>query len=207
MGKKDPRVDAYIDNAAPFARPILKHLRRLVHAGCRDAQETIKWGFPHFEHNGVMCGMAAFKNHCAFGFWKAELIFDGDEIARRDAMGQFGRIAGLSDLPDETTLVSYVRKAASLNEAGVKASSVSRAKKKPLKVPAYFSVALKKNAKARKTFENFSPSNQREYVEWVSEAKRDETRQQRLKMSILWLAQGKPRNWKYMPEYRQVTSD
>jgi uncharacterized protein YdeI (YjbR/CyaY-like superfamily) len=202
MAKKDPRIDAYIAKAAPFARPILKHLRKMVHTGCPDVQETIKWGLPHFEHHGIMCGMAAFQNHCAFGFWKADLIFDGDERARRDAMGHFGRITELSDLPDEKTLIGHVQKAAKLNEARVKAPDRPKAKKKPLKMPDYFAAALKKNVKARKTFQNFSPSKQRDYIEWLSEAKRDETRQQRLKMSILWLAQGKPRNWKYMPEWK-----
>jgi uncharacterized protein YdeI (YjbR/CyaY-like superfamily) len=202
MAKKDPRVDAYIAKAAPFARPILKHLRKTVHAGCPDVQETIKWGLPHFEHHGIMCGMAAFQNHCAFGFWKADLIFDGDERARRDAMGHFGRITGLSDLPDDKTLIGHVQKAAKLNETGVKAPARAKAKKKPVTVPGYFGAALKKNAKANQTFLNLSPSNRRDYIEWLSEAKRDETRQQRLKMSILWLAEGKPRNWKYMPEWK-----
>jgi uncharacterized protein YdeI (YjbR/CyaY-like superfamily) len=118
-------------------------------------------------------------------------------------MGQFGRITSLADLPDEKTLISYVRKAAELNEAGVKSPTRLKPKtKEPVKVPDYFSSALKKNAKARKTFENFSPSNQRDYVEWVTDAKREETRQQRLTTSIAWLAEGKPRNWKYLPERR-----
>ena len=203
MAKKDPRVDAYIDKSAPFARPILKYLRKIVHGGCPEVEETIKWQFPHFDYKGMMCGMAAFKNHCAFGFWKAELIFGGDKKTERDAMGHFGRITKISDLPDEKTLVGYVRRAAELNEAGVKSPSRSKPKKKgPLQVPDYFRAVLEKNAKVRKTFENFTPSNQREYVEWVSEAKRDGTRQQRLKMSIQWLAEGKPRNWKYMPKWR-----
>ncbi len=197
VAKKDGRVDAYVAKAAPFARPILKHLRKIVHAGCPEAQETIKWGFPHFEHHGVLCGMAAFKNHCAFGFWKAELILDGDEPARRDAMGQFGRITNLSALPNEQMLIGYVRKAAKLNDAGIKNPGRSKGRK-PLEMPDYFAAALQKNPKAKKTFENFNPTNRREYIEWVTEAKRDETRERRLEMSMLWLSQGKPRNWKYM---------
>jgi uncharacterized protein YdeI (YjbR/CyaY-like superfamily) len=147
--------------------------------------------------------MAAFKNHCVLGFWKAELIFSGDEKKKREAMGHFGRITSLADLPDDKTLIAYVRKAAKLNEAGAKSPARSKPRKKsPLKIPEYFSSALKKNAKARTTFENLSPSHQREYVEWLIDAKREETRARRLKMSILCLSQGKPQNWKYMPEWR-----
>jgi uncharacterized protein YdeI (YjbR/CyaY-like superfamily) len=194
--KKDPRVDAYIDKAAPFARPILKRLRKIVHAGCTDVHETIKWGMPHFDHKGLLCGMAVFKNHCAFWFWKRELIL-GKKSER--GMAQFGRLKSTDDLPDEKRLIGYVRKAAALNEAGIKPRSRSKPKKKPPPtIPDYFKAALAKNAKARKTFEEFSPSQQKEYVQWVGEAKRDETRRQHLQMSILWLAEGKPRNWKYL---------
>jgi uncharacterized protein YdeI (YjbR/CyaY-like superfamily) len=200
MGRKDRRIDAYIDKSAKFAKPILKYLRKAVHAGCPKVEETIKWQHPHFDYKGVMCGMAAFKEHCAFGFWKAELIFGADNGAEREAMGHFGRITSISDLPSEKTLIAYVRKAAALNEAGIKAPTRAKPRAKPpLKVPDYFRAALKKNAKANKTFENFSASNQREYVEWITEAKWAETRAQRLKTAIEWLAQGKPRNWKYMP--------
>ena len=149
-----------------------------------------------------MCGMAAFKQHCAFGFWKAELIFGRENVAAREAMGHFGRITKISDLPDEKTLIGYVRKATTLNEAGVKSSACSKPKRKPQppKIPDYFSAALAKNRKARKVFENFSPSNQREYVEWVAGAKRDETRERRLKTSIEWMTEEKVRNWKYLPK-------
>jgi uncharacterized protein YdeI (YjbR/CyaY-like superfamily) len=204
MAKKDPRVDDYIEKSAEFARPILKHLRRVVHLGCPQVQETIKWSFPHFDYKAIMCGMAAFKHHCAFGFWKAELVFPGDKRAKKEAMGHFGRITSLADLPPEKTLIGYVRKAADLNDAGVKSPARAKPNKKPpTEIPAYFTAALNKNPKARKTFENFSPSNQREYLEWVSEAKRDQTREQRLKTSISWLAEGKPRNWKYIPDRRR----
>jgi uncharacterized protein YdeI (YjbR/CyaY-like superfamily) len=199
MGKKDTRVDAYIDRAAPFAKPILKHLRKIVHAGCPNVEETIKWGFPHFDHKGIMCGVASFKNHCAFGFWKGAMIFGGDKSKERDAMGHFGRITAIKDLPDEETLIEYVRQAAELNATGVKAPPRLEPKKEPIQVPSFLTGALKKNAKARKTFQNFSPTNQREYVEWLTEAKRDQTRAQRLKTAIDWMAQGKVRNWKYLP--------
>lgn len=198
MARKDPRIDAYIAKAAPFARPILKQIRKIVHTGAPDVVETIKWSIPHFEHKGVMCGMAAFKAHCTFGFWKSELIF-GATRPSDDAAGQFGRITKLSDLPPDDVLVGYVRKAAELNEAGLKSPDRAKPKGKraPLEVPDYFSAALQKNAAAGKTFESLSPSGQRDYVEWLTEAKREITRNQRLATSIEWLAEGKPRIWKY----------
>ena len=200
MGTKDARVDAYIAKSAVFARPILKHLRKIVHTGCPDVEETIKWQFPHFDHKGVMCGMAAFKEHCAFGFWKEALVLNRDKAVEKTAMGSFGCVTSLADLPSEKTLIGYVKKAAALNDAGIKAPGRTQPKKKePLAVPNYFNAALKKNAKARKTFENFAPSKRREYLEWVTEAKREETRNERLATSIKWLAEGKSRHWKYQP--------
>ena len=198
MARKDPRIDAYIAKSADFAKPILKHLRKVVRAGCPEVEETMKWSMPHFDYKGVMCGMAAFKQHCAFGFWKESLVFGGDKKEAKTAMGSFGCIKSLADLPNEKRLIGYVKKAAALNEAGIKAPGRTQPKKKePFTVPDYFAAALKKNAKARKTFENFAPSKQREYIEWVTEAKREETRSERLATSIKWLAEGKPRHWKY----------
>lgn len=196
-GKKSPKVDAYIAKAAPFAQPILKHLRKIVHAGCPGAQETIKWSMPFFDYKGSVAHMAAFKEHCAFGFWKGSLFLKIEE--RGDAMGHFGRITQLSDLPDDKTLLGYVREATELNERGVKKDAAPRPKKesRPLAVPKDLVAALKKSAKASKTFENFSPSHRREYIEWITEAKREETRQRRLTTAIEWLAEGKPRMWKY----------
>ena len=199
MPKKDPRVDAYIDKAAPFARPILKQVRKLVHAGCPDAQETIKWGVPHFEYTGLLCAMAAFKNHCGLWFWNRTLVL-GEDSER--GMAQFGRLASVEDLPSEKRLIGYVRKAAALNRAGVKSPIRKSAKKSAPKVPEYFKAALGKNAKARNTFENLSPSGKKDYIEWLTEAKRDETRQRRLETSMAWLAAGKPRNCKYMPQWK-----
>ena len=200
MATKDPRIDAYIARSADFAKPILKHLRKVVHAGCPDVVETIKWSMPHFDYKGVMCGMAAFKEHCAFGFWKADLILDRDKQAEKSGMGSFGCIKSLADLPSEKTLIDYVKKAAALNAAGIKAPGRTQPKKRqPLPMPDDFTAALKKNAKARNAFENFSPSHRREYIEWITEAKREETRKERLGKSIRWLAKGKARNWKYMP--------
>lgn len=200
MATKDPRIDAYIAKSAVFAKPILKYLRKVVHVGCPNVEETMKWSMPHFDYKGVMCGMAAFKQHCVFGFWKESLIFDATKAAEKTAMGSFGCIRSLADLPSEKTLIHYVKKAAALNEAGIKAPGRTKPKKRePIEVPDYFAAALKKNARARKTFEDFSPSHRREYLEWITEAKREETRNQRLATSIEWLAEGKARHWKYVP--------
>lgn len=203
MGKKDPRVDDYIAGAAGFARPILSHLRKIVHAGCPDVEETIKWSAPHFDYKGMMCGMAAFKSHCTFGFWKESLVFGGKSPTGRpveEAMGQFGRITAITDLPGERTMIGYVRKAAALNEKGIKVPSRSRPRKaaRELPVPDDFLKALRKNPAARKAFEGFSPSHRNEYVEWVTEARADETRQRRLETALAWMAEGKVRNWKYV---------
>src|ERR1043166_561711 len=172
MGTNDPRIDAYIARSADFAKPILNHIRRLVHAGCPDVEETLKWNFPHFMHQGILCGMAAFKTHCAFGFWKWRLIAGknkGSAGAEDEAMGQFGRIASLADLPNDQTIVGYVKEAVRLNEAGVKVPARSRPRKKQaLVIPDYFVSALRKNQPALATFENFSYSHKKEYVEWIT---------------------------------------
>ena len=196
MGKKDPRVDAYVDGAAAFARPILRHLRSIVHGACPEVEETIKWGFPHFQHRGVLCSFAAFKEHCAFGFWKGRLVL-GDR-ASGAAMGQFGRIAAISDLPSRAALAGLVKKAAGLNEQGVSAPRARKGQPRPApRVPPDLAAALGRNRKAAATFEDFSPSNRRDYVEWIAEAKGVETRRRRLATAVAWMAQGKPRNWKY----------
>jgi uncharacterized protein YdeI (YjbR/CyaY-like superfamily) len=195
MGKKDPRVDDYIKKAQPFARPILTHLRKLVHKASPEVEETIKWRMPFFDHRGPICMMAAFKQHAIFGFWKGKLLFGKED---EGAMGHFGRLTSMKDLPGDKQLLGYVKKAAQLNERGVQKKRTSRGKKQTLSVPADLKAALAKNAKAKKTFENFSYSHKKEYVQWITDAKRDETRQKRLKTAIQWLSQGKPQNWRYM---------
>jgi uncharacterized protein YdeI (YjbR/CyaY-like superfamily) len=192
MAKKDPRIDAYIANSRNFAKPILKHLRALVHEGCPDVVETVKWGAPHFEHKGMLGGMAAFNEHCAFGFWNRALKIPG----REGAMGQFGCITAVSDLPGDKVFIGYVREAARLNESGTKIGPI-RKTRKPLPVPSALTAALKKKAGAASKFKAFSPSQQREYSEWIGEAKTDETRAKRIATAVEWIGQGKPRMWKY----------
>ena len=196
MPKKNPAIDKYIAAAAPFARPILKHLRQLVHQACPAIEETIKWSNPAFDYKGMIAGMAAFKEHCAFGFWKESLVFAGEKT-RGEAMGQFGRITSVTDLPNDATIIAYVRKAVALNEAGIKVPRPPKTKTVALPVPTDFAAALAKNAKARRTFENFTPGRRNEYIAWLTEAKREATRRQRLATSIEWLAAGKAHNWKY----------
>jgi|SRR3990172_2362723 len=202
MGKKDKRVDAYIAKSADFAQPVLTHMRRLVHEGCPDVEETVKWGFPHFEYKGILCSMASFKQHCAFGFWKASLMSDRRDLLSRmgkTAMGNFGQLKSLSDLPPDKILLEYIKEAARLNREEIKLPARSMpAEKKPLKVPGYFKSALGKNKKASKTFDTFSYSNKKDYVEWVTEAKTDETRNKRLATAIQWMSEGKIRNWKFV---------
>jgi uncharacterized protein YdeI (YjbR/CyaY-like superfamily) len=197
MGTKDPRIDAYIAKSAPFARPILTHLRTVIHSACPEVEETLKWSMPSFLYKGILCGMAGFKQHVGFGFWKGSLILDAAGNQADEAMGHFGRITSVSQLPSKKILTGYIRQAMALNDQGIKARSKPRAKKKPIPVPADLKAALAKNARARATFEGFSPSNRREYLEWITEARGEDTRKRRLATTIQWLAAGKTRNWKY----------
>ena len=197
MGTKDARIDGYIAAAQPFARPILTFIRKAVHAGCPEIEETLKWRHPAFMYKGILCGTAAFKEHVTFGFWKASAM-NGVGGKAADAAGQFGRITAVRDLPDRKTLVRLVKEAAALHDAGVKAPRMKGAPKRPLKEPDYFTAALKKNRKALAAYEAFSPSHKREYLEWILDAKAEATRQRRLDTAIEWIAQAKPRNWKYM---------
>jgi uncharacterized protein YdeI (YjbR/CyaY-like superfamily) len=199
MGKKDPRVDAYIGQAGDFAQPILKHLRKLVHSGCPAVEETIKWGVPHFMHKGMLASMAAFKEHCAFGFWKGKLLASLKSDGKLwDAWGQYGKLTTLADLPPDKVILAQVKEAAKLNDDGVKAPPQRKAKAKtPLRVPADLKAALKEDAAARATFEGFSYSHKKDYVQWITEAKTEATRQKRLATTLEWLAEGKSRNWKY----------
>ncbi len=191
MPKKNPRVDAYIAKSADFARPILNRIRKLVHTACPDAEETLKWNSPFFEYKGILLATPAFKRHCALIFWKGRLFLNKDQKTK------LRRLMSISELPGDKILTGYIRKAIELNEAGTKIPRPKPKAKKPVVVPDYFLAALKQNKKALATFEDFSPSHKREYVEWMVEAKREETRAKRLKAAIKLMTQGKSRNWKY----------
>lgn len=203
MSKKDKRIDAYIAKSASFAKPVLNHLREVIHKACPEVEETIKWGFPHFVYRDeILCSMASFKNHCAFGFWKASVMKDPDGLLSavgKTSMGHFGQLKSEDDLPSDKTLTSYIKEAMKLNEAGVKARpKTAPPAKKELIIPDYFMKALSKNKKARATFDGFSYTNKKDYVEWVTGAKNDETRDQRMATSVEWMSEGKIRNWKYV---------
>jgi uncharacterized protein YdeI (YjbR/CyaY-like superfamily) len=193
MGKHDPRVDAYIAKSAPFAKPILTHVRALVHEACPEAEETMKWSVPHFEYKGVLCGMAAFKQHCNVIVWKAGLIPGG---AGRSEKGQIRNVTTLSDLPGDSTMKRLISEVAKLNEQGVKLPRRA-APKKAVAVPVELEAALKKNRRAAAAFEKFPPSHKREYADWIAEAKAEATRQRRVATAIEWISEGKSRNWKY----------
>ncbi|MCA8892532.1 MAG: YdeI/OmpD-associated family protein [Hyphomonas sp.] len=197
MGTRDKRVDAYIAKSADFARPILEHAREVVHAACPEVVETIKWGAPAFEYHGLLCGMAAFKAHASFGFWKHAMLL-GREREPSAGMGSFGKLTSVKDLPGKRELTRLVKQAMKLNEQGVtKVREKGKAKPAPPMHPD-FERALSKSRKAKACFDGLAPSHKREYLEWITEAKREETRARRIEQAIAWMAEGKPRNWKYM---------
>ena len=201
MPTMDPRVDAYIEKSAAFAKPILEKMRKLIFQAAPDATETIKWSFPNYEvHGSMFCSMAAFKEHCSFGFWKASLLKDPEGIlalAERNSMGHLDKLTTVKDLPADKILVAYLKEAALLNKNKVKVVKPKTAPKKDLPIPKLLVAALKKNKKAQKAFEAFSPSQQREYIEWINEAKTEETQIRRVDTTVEWSAEGKTRNWKY----------
>jgi len=202
----DPRVDAYIGKAAPFARPVLMHLRWLIHKACPAVEEDMKWSRPFFLYGGtILCNLSAFKEHCSFGFWGAEIgkVLKDDGVVQDGGMGSLGKITSVKDLPADKKLIGYIRQAAEFIDSGqgetMMAASrrVVKAPKPAVETPPEFAAALKKNKAAMKIFEAFSPSCKREYVEWVAEAKREETRERRIAQAVEWIAEGKQRNWKY----------
>jgi len=188
-------VDHYIEKAPEYAKPILEKIREAFHAAGPDIQETIKWNVPHFEHKGVLGLMAAFKTYVRWGFWKEKLMTD-------PAGSMNNKITGVSELPPKKKMVASVREAIRLNEEGVKAPRPNARKKSPLKMPADLAAALKKNKKAQAAFNAFPPSHKREYLEWILDAKREETRKKRIASAIEWIAEGKSRNWKYQRSSR-----
>lgn len=220
MSQTDPRIDAYIARAAPFAQPILNHLRAVVHAACPQVEETIKWGMPSFVYGGkILCGMGAFKQHATFGFWQGASVVGASPERSREAMGQFGRLTQVGDLPGKRELSKLLKQAMALIDAGGKKTSgrtasekapadrtstsdvpasKTRVPKPPVVIPDDLAAAFKKNAKARATYAAFSVSQQREYVEWIESAKLEQTRGGRVAQAVEWMADGKIRNWKYV---------
>lgn len=198
MPRHDPRIDAYIADAAEFARPILERLREIVHSVGSGVDETMKWSAPSFVYRGkILCGMAAFKRHASFGFWQHAQVMG--EQAKRDGMGSFGKLASLADLPPEQELVSLLRRAMALIDDGVPTPQTRKtaAPRPAPDVPADLAAALAANPAAQKVFSTLPPSHRREYIEWVVEAKRDKTRVRRIEQAVAWIAEGKQRNWKY----------
>jgi uncharacterized protein YdeI (YjbR/CyaY-like superfamily) len=202
MSTIDKRIDVYIDKSADFAKPILGRLRQIIHEACPEVTETMKWSFPHFEYGGsILCSMAAFKHHCAFGFWLGSLMKDPEELLRtgeqKDSMGQFGQIKDVKDLPSKKILIQYINEAMALNEKGVKREKPKEGVKKELVVPDAFLKVLRKNKTVLETFESLSYSHKKEYLEWITEAKTEETRQRRMAKTVDLLKEGKSMNWKY----------
>jgi uncharacterized protein YdeI (YjbR/CyaY-like superfamily) len=197
----DSRVDAYIEKAAPFAQPILKHLRALVHSVSPLLTETMKWGFPFFDYNGSVCQMAAFKEHMGFGFWKQKQLNDPGKLIKEEdgTAGSFGKITSLYDLPADEILVDFIRQVMQLNEAGNKKPAIKKetTPKAPIEMPVDFADLLAANPKAFEVYEKFSPSHKREYLEWIVDAKTDATRQKRMQAAIEQIMDSKSRHWKY----------
>ncbi|HVS90685.1 MAG TPA: YdeI/OmpD-associated family protein [Mucilaginibacter sp.] len=201
MGQYDERVDAVIAKSADFAKPILIHIREVVHRASPLINETIKWGMPFFEYKGPVCMMAPFKQHLGFGFWKASRLKDPNGYLKGSddeaAAGSFGRIEKLSDLPPDDVLVEFIHQVIALNESGVKEPKKPAAPKADVPMPEGFDKRLRENLAAMDNFEKFSPSKKREYLEWFAEAKSDATREKRMEQALEWIAEGKSRNWKY----------
>jgi uncharacterized protein YdeI (YjbR/CyaY-like superfamily) len=202
----NPKVDTYVAKAQPYAQPIMEHLRHLVHKACPEIEETIKWSRPFFEYRGaILCNMSAFKEHCSFGFWGEEMsaVLREAKVLREDGMGSLGRITGLADLPSDKQMLGWLRQAAGFVDSGNYTSPIAarrnvvKAPKPVLETSAEFATALKRNKKAAAVFAAFSPSCKREYLEWIADAKRAETRDKRIATALEWIAEGKQRNWKY----------
>ena len=203
MGVKNKQIDTYIAKSAEFARPILTHIRQLIHKACPDVIEDVKWGHPSFTYHGILCGMAAFKAHATFGFWKHSLLVDVEKSfspSDQKAMGQFGRITSVKDLPSAKVLTALIKKAAELNAQGAKVPAKARpkaSKPKIVEVPGILATAFRNNKRAKLGFEALSPSHKREYIDWITGAKQEETRARRLATALEWMAEGKSQNWRY----------
>ncbi len=204
MAKKEKKIDAYIDKSADFAKPILNHIRELVHKACPDVEEKVKWGMPFFDYKGEMlCHMASFKQHAVMGFWKASLMKDPvlvENAKSETAMGHLGRITSLKEMPTDKKITAWIKEAMQLTDKGIKLppkEKPSEKEKKELTVPDYFTKAISKNKKAKQAFENFAYSHKKEYLAWITEAKTEDTRNKRMATALEWMAEGKSRLWKY----------
>ena len=201
MGQFDERIDAYIAKSADFAKPILIHIRQVIHQASPLINETVKWGMPFFDYKGPVCMMAAFKQHCGFGFWKASRLNDPHGLLQgidaEAAAGSFGRIENMNDLPSDEALIGFIHQMIAINESGVKEAKKPSAPKPELPMPADFDKLLREDLGAMGNYEKFSPSCKREYLEWFAEAKSDATREKRIQQALEWIGEGKTRNWKY----------
>jgi len=197
MKSTDARIDAYIAKAPAYAQPILSHVRALVHRACPEVEETIKWSRPFFDYKGTMVMLSAFQAHCTVGFWRPEIRAMISPEGNAHGVGQLGRVTSLKDLPTDAKLIGYFKAAAKLNASGVKVVRRAAKPKSALAVPPYFQKALKAHPPAGKAFAGFPPGKQREYIEWLTEAKTEPTREKRLATALEWIAEGKGRNWKY----------
>jgi uncharacterized protein YdeI (YjbR/CyaY-like superfamily) len=196
MPSTDPRIDAYIATRAEFARPILSTLRAAVHLACPEVEESLKWSMPSFGYRGkILCQMAAFKEHATFGFWQGREVTG--EAERPSAMGQFGRLTSVDDLPPPDELDALIRRAMDLIDSGARVPRPVKHAKPEIEIPDDLAAALAANPAAQATYDGFPPSCRRDYLEWVAEAKRPETRAKRVAQAIEWMAEGKRRNWKY----------
>ncbi|TZG29062.1 YdeI/OmpD-associated family protein [Sphingomonas montanisoli] len=194
----DARIDAYIAKSVSFAAPILTHLRAAVHAACPQVEETIRWGMPSFTYNGsILCQMAAFKAHASFGFWQREQATGEAPAKDKDAMGQFGRLTQVGDLPSDAELAAMIERAMAVIDSGVKAPRPIKHPKPPVALPDDLAAALVAMPAAQATYDGFPEGQKREYVEWITDAKRAETRASRIADAVAWMAEGKRRNWKY----------
>jgi uncharacterized protein YdeI (YjbR/CyaY-like superfamily) len=205
-GTLNPQIDAYIAKSKPFAQPILNRIREMVHKACPNVVETIKWSRPFFEYRGViLANMSAFKEHCSFGFWGEEIsaVLRDLKLLQPDAMGSLGRLTRIEDLPTDKQMLSLLRQAVTLIDSGQYTSPIAarhkvvKAPKPAPEAPPEFARALRANKKASAAFAAFSPSCKREYVEWIADAKRAETRDKRIATAIEWISEGRQRNWKY----------
>jgi len=202
----NPRVDAYLAKVRPFALPIMEYLRELIHKGCPGVEESIKWSRPFFEYRGaILCNLSAFKEHCSFGFWGEEIgaVLREAGVVQEGGMGSLGRITNIKDLPPRKQMLGLIRQAAAFIDSGEYTSPIAARRKVvkppklPVEAPSELLAALKKSKKAAAVFAAFSPSCKREYIDWIADAKRQETREKRIATAVEWIAEGKQRNWKY----------